>query len=451
MPSKINIMKEQGKSVTPATLSTIRPGTPVVPLKPDEADALNEVARQQGMATAEAMKKIAERLPQQQQPKPTITDQSLNKIQQARELSLAGDDLSDPLNQMMRYGFFKDLRKDLKKTDDERLSPRERMDILLEVGMMRALLPQQDGTPQNQQVQNMISELKSENEKQRLFYEQKLKDQEDKIREIVLEKRFQTMEQTQVETVNSLKQQLDDVSKRLELYQNIPTNVTPEEKKDVISHLESLGKETTRIRNALSEIGIFTPPQAGAGAGVHHETDLYKKSDGTVDYFRYSIDKLENTVGKITDAWQKKTPERKQIEATPPPEGTKQERRLSPEEYADYLLSKQTLDQTEAQWLNDYNEYLAQEQAKLKSTRVQYKPQQERIVQQPQQPVQQEVELNRCRLCGRPEIYLDGFCELCFNEQNKTPEQAQVQQKKSVLERLQEQEEDEIRRTQGLL
>ncbi len=47
-----------------------------------------------------------------------------------------------------------------------------------------------------------------------------------------------------------------------------------------------------------------------------------------------------------------------------------------------------------------------------------------------------------CRLCGRPEIYQDDLCEQCWNDQNRVPEQP----KKGIIDRLKEQEEEELRR-----
>lgn len=446
-------IQRQPQDVTPATYATIRPGTPVVPLNPQEEDVINQAARNQGVNTAEAMRRVAEKfspVPQKQ----TVTDQSLDKLERARELGLTSDDQTDPVNQVMRYGFYKDLKKDMKRGDEDRMSTRE----MMEMAILQRMLPQADNGSQSgsMQFQQMMSDMKAENEKNRQYYENKLKEQDEKIRDMILEKRFRTMEDTQVETVNALSQQLADVSQRMELYRNIPTNPSPEEKQDAISHLESLGGQMERIKKALAPFGILpsSPLSPSSSALTVPGQDNYKKQDGSVDYFRYSVDKLESTIGKVTEAWQKKTPDRKQVAETPPPAKTQtlqQEatyRQLSPEEYADVLLNKANPTQEEQQWLNNYTAYLEKQRAKLQpKTKVQpYIPQTASERQAASEP-------QGCRNCGNPEIYNEGFCEPCWNNQNRTPEQPvdQPQPKKGVIDRLREQEDEEMRRTGGIL
>ncbi len=430
MPSK-PFTKQGSGGVTPATLGTIRPGTPVVQLSPQEEETLNEVARTQGVDKAEVMRRVMERLPPQSPPKPSVTDQSLSKISQARELSLTSDDPNDPLNQMMRYGFYKDLRKDFKKGDEERMSTRE----MMEMAILQRMLPQQDNG-QNSSVQQVIAEMKAENEKQRQFYENKLKEQDEKIKEMVFEKRIQTMEEKSAETESNLTSQLADISQRLELYKNIPPNTTTEQKADAVSHLENLGNDIQRIRGALSNLGIIPASTGVPAAPTAPGGDPYKKPDGSVDYFRYSIDKLENTVGKITEAWQKKTPDRKQIEETPMPEEPRQlpPRQATPEEYAEYLLGKPNLAPQEQQWLNEYHIYLQKQQTKLQSRTGagQYRP-----------PVQEQPAVLPSEQQVEPPAEQPA-------EQVYEP-QEEEQPRKSVVERLKEQEAEEQRRNQGIL
>ena len=437
MPPK-NLIR-QPQDVTPATTAPIRPGTPVVPITPRENEALNEVARTQGVDKAEALRQIVEKLPPQPPQKQSVTDQTLSKIQQARELSLTSDDPNDPLNQMMRYGFYKDLKKDMKKGDEERMSTRELMEMNM-VNMQMLIMQKsmgEGGGQANTAITQFMADMKSEMEKQRQFYEQRLKEQDDRIREMVFEKRIQTMEEKQDQTASDMSQQLADIGSRLELYRNIPTNASPEQKKDAVSHLEELGGQVDRIRKALAPFGILQPSSSlPPPPGTQGQGDQYRKPDGSVDYFRYTVDKLDNTIGRAMEAWQKKTPERKQIAETPPPEPSKTEatyRQLSPEEYADILVNKTSLSPDEQQWLNSYNAYLEQQQAKLT----------------PRKKSKQPAE--GCRVCGNPAIYQEGYCEPCY--MNRVPDQVvdQPQPKKSVLERLREQENEELRRTQGLV
>ncbi len=441
-------IQRQPTDVTPATYASIRPGTPVVQLTPQEEDVINQAARNQGVNTAEAMRRVVDKFPQVPQ-KQTITDQSLDKLERARELGLTSDDKTDPVNQVMRYGFYKDLKKDMKHGDEDKMSTRE----MMEMAILQRMLPQSDNGAQNgaTQFQQMMSEMKAENEKHRQFFEQRLKEQDERIKDMILEKRFRTMEDTQTETVNTLSQQLADVSQRMELYRNIPTNPSPEEKKDAISHLEDIGSQIERIKKALTPFGITSssPLAPSSSALSVPGADNYKKPDGSVDYFRYSVDKLENAIGKVTDAWQKKTPDRKQVAETPPPAQTQQQeatyRQVSPEEYADVLLNKTNPTQEEQQWLNNYTAYLEKQRVKLQPKT--------KYVQQPTQERQAASEVTGCRICGNPEIYQDGFCEPCWNNQNRTTEQPvdQPQPRKSVIDRLREQEAEEMRRTGGIL
>ena len=456
MPPK-NIQR-QPQDVTPATYAAIRPGTPVVQLNPQEEEVIHQAARQQGVNTAEAMRRVAENLPPVQQ-RQTVTEQSLDRLERARELGLTSDDKTDPLNQVMRYGFYKDLKKDMKRGDEDRMSTREMMEMAI---LQRMLPPADNGTQSGTtQFQQMMSEMKAENEKQRQFYEQRLKEQDEKIRDMIFEKRFRTMEDNQAETVNDLSQQLADVSQRMELYRNIPTNPSPEEKKDAISHLEDLGGQIERIKKALAPFGIVQPSPSSPSSSVPSVPgqDIYKKQDGSMDYFRYSVDKLESTIGKVTDAWQKKTPDRKHVAETPPPAETHQThqteatyRQLSPEEYADVLLDKANPTPEEQQWLNNYTAYLEKQRVKLQpKTKVQQQPYIPQTAPE-RQAVSEQPAATGCCICGSPEIYQDGFCEQCWNNQNRTPEQpVEEQPRKSVIDRLKEQEEDELRRTRGLL
>ena len=455
MPPLKNIQR-QPQDVTPATDAAIRPGTPVVQLNPQEEEVIHRAARQQGVNTAEAMRRVAENLPPVQ-PKQTVTDQSLDKLERARELGLTSDDKTDPLNQVMRYGFYKDLKKDMKRGDEDRMSTREMMEMAI---LQRMLPPVDNGTQSGTtQFQQMMNEMKAENEKQRQFYEQRLKEQDEKIRDMIFEKRIRTMEDNQTETMNNLSQQLADVSQRIELYRNIPPNPSPEEKKDAITHLEDIGGQIERIKKALAPFGIVqsSPSSPFSSVPAVPGQDTYKKQDGSIDYFRYSVDKLENAIGKVTDAWQKKKPDRKHVAETPPPAETHQTqqqeatyRQLSPEEYADILLNKANPTPEEQQWLNNYTAYLEKQRVKLQPiTKVhQYIPQ----TTPERQAVSEQPAATGCIICGSPEIYQDGFCEQCWINQNRTPEQpVEEHPRKSVIDRLKEQEDEELRRTGGLL
>lgn len=357
-------------------------------------------------------REILDSLPQARE-KPSATGvESLEKIQKARELGLAGAGMDDPLNQIMRYGFFKDLRRDMKRGDDEKLSTRD----AIEYAVLMRMLPEQGGGAGS--VQQIVADLKAENEKQRQFYETKLKEQEDRIREMVFEKKIET----QANTMASLTAQLEDLNSRIEMIRSIP-NATPEAKKDAITQLEEAGTQLKRIKNMLAEHGFIPPTET-----IHtseKEQEIYRNPDGTVNKAMYLVDRITTAVERGLDTWQKKTPEQGDFVETPAPE--KPKRPPTPEEYAEFLLSKPALSPQEQQWLGSYREELLRGQRRLPEAA---------------QPAEQAG----CRVCGNPEIYQNDFCERCWTDQY-IPEQP----KKSVVDRLKEQEEEEIRRTQGLL
>jgi len=440
MPPK-NIQRSP-QEISTATLSAIRPGTPVVPLSAQEDAALSDVARQHGVNTAEAMRKVVEGLPAGPQ-KQTVTEQSMDKLERARELGLTSDDKTDPVNQVMRYGFYKDLKKDMKRGDEDRMSTRE----MMEMAILQRMLPTSDNGAQGgtTQFQQMMNDLKAENERNRQYYENKLKEQDEKIRDMIFEKRIQTMENTQAETATNLSQQLSDVNQRMELYRNIPTNPSPEEKKDAISHLEDIGGQIERIKKALAPFGITSSIPGSPSSfvpGVPGQ-DMYKKQDGSMDYFRYTVDKLENTIGKVTEAWQKKTPDRKTVAETPPPAETHQPeatyRQLSPEEYADNLLAKTNLTQEEEQWLSNYTAYLEKQRVKLQpKTKVQQQ-------QYTPQTASERQAVSESQIEQRP-------AEHVYEQPpGQIYEQPVEQPRRSIIDRLREQEEEDLRRSGGIL
>ena len=236
--------KPRPQDITPGTLSGIRPGQSVVPLTSEEDARLNDLSRQQGVSKTEAMRRLAESMPNipQQPQKRSLVSDTLDKIQTAREMGIVDIDPKDPVNQAMKLGLFKDLRKDMKKGDEDRMTTREIMEMNM-VNFQMILLQKSMGgdnntSTQTQQMQQIlqkydstISDLKAENEKSRQFYEQKLKEQEDKFKEIVLEKRMQDIEEGQKQTLQTLSQQIADIDNQIKIYQNIPQRPTEDQKK----------------------------------------------------------------------------------------------------------------------------------------------------------------------------------------------------------------------------
>lgn len=464
--------QENQPQVSPQIISAVRPTAPLLQPTPDADAKLTQLAQKMGITREEVMDKILESIPDEEQPKESFTDQSLKKIETARRLGLAGEDISDPINLKARLKIMKDMDK------EEQMSMKE----MLQMGLLLRILPPQDNQSQQgggSQWQQMLTDMKAENEKQRQFYEDKLKDQENKIREMVFEKKIQALEERQAGTENNLSRQLEDLSQRVELIRSIPMNATPEMKKDAIAQLEDAGSQLERIKNTMIKFGLIPPMQTTQTTGPNayappQGQEIYRNPDGSVNKTMYMIDKVTNTIQKGFESIQKKTPEKGDFSETPlleEPEPQYTERRMSEGEYAEFLISRSSLTPEQAQWLANYRNYLIKQQAKLQPHEIQeYKPPEpveHREVLHPSppsspQPIDQPV---TCRLCGRPEVYQDDLCEQCWNDQRipipdieekpylTTAQKLEMrdQPKKDIVERMREEEEARIKRTQGLM
>lgn len=443
------------QDVNPAAMSAIRPGAPVVQIDPKQEQLLNQIAQTEGVDRTEAMRRIMDNLPPAKPPKPSISDQSLGKIQQARELGLTSEDQNDPLNQMMRYGFYKDMKKDIKKADEtERLSIRDQIEYAI---LLRMLPAQSDGqaTPQYLQI---ISEMKAENERSRQFYEQKLREQEEKFREVMLEKKMQDMDEKHTQSMAAISQQLIDMQKRLELYQNIPPNPTPEQKMDAISHLEELSGQIDRIKNVASKFGVVQ-----AQTGVPGDS-LFKNPDGSMNTAMWVVDRIGNTVQAGLEAWQKKVPDHRQVENTPMQENYQQQpqsqtqphqqqypqRQLTPDEYAAMLTQKQSLTQQDIDWINKYNEYKYQETLAQKQQQQQKEMQEMAIADAERRKriaMERTVEQPTIEPIKKDNITNNETEPPSEQDNNETTENGDG---KSMIQKLKEQEEAEIKRSQEL-
>jgi hypothetical protein len=387
--------KPRPQDITPGTLSGIRPGQSVVPLTSEEDARLNDLSRQQGVSKTEAMRRLAESMPNipQQPQKRSLVSDTLDKIQTAREMGIVDIDPKDPVNQAMKLGLFKDLRKDMKKGDEDRMTTREIMEMNM-VNFQMILLQKSMGgdnntSTQTQQMQQIlqkydstISDLKAENEKSRQFYEQKLKEQEDKFKEIVLEKRMQDIEEGQKQTLQTLSQQIADIDNQIKIYQNIPQRPTEDQKKDAIEHLEQMGGSLERIKKALSPFGII--PQLGASQGAGMTAAIpgsaisqYKNPDGSMNMTLYGIDKATEVAGRLFDAWSKKTPEPRQVQETQiltggengygggsagRERGQAPQKQMTYQEFYVYLLNKGALTTEEQKWKTSYEDYITKDQ-----------------------------------------------------------------------------------------
>ncbi len=460
------------QDITPGTLSGIRPGQNVVPLTSEEDARLNALSQQQGISKTEVMRRLAESMPNipQQPQKRSLVSDTLDKIQTARDMGIVDVDPKDPVNQAMKLGLFKDLRKDMKKGDEDRMTTREIMEMNM-VNFQMILLQKSMGADNNtnsaanqqtQQMQQMlqkydstISDLKTENEKSRQFYEQRLKEQEDKFKEIVLEKRMQDIEEGQKQTLQTLSQQIADIDNQIKIYQNIPQRPTEDQKKDAIEHLEQMGGSLERIKKALTPFGII--PQLGSGQGTGLTAAIpgsaisqYKNPDGSMNMTLYGIDKATEVAGRLFDAWSKKTPEPRQVQETQAQlftggengsgggvagRGMEQpapQKQMTYQEFYVYLLNKGSLTQEEQQWKKSYEDYITKAQQERLSTKQQAPVQ----VQQPASSPQPQ-QLNEVNTGGEQEQAAQPESE----PEQQTSDLAPAR-KPGIVERLQQFEAD---------
>jgi hypothetical protein len=469
------------QDITPGTLSGIRPGQNVVPLTSEEDARLNALSQQQGISKTEAMRRLAESMPNipQQPQKRSLVSETLDKIQTARDMGIVDVDPKDPVNQAMKLGLFKDLRKDMKKGDEDRMTTREIMEMNM-VNFQMILLQKSMGADNNtnsasnqqtQQMQQMlqkydstISDLKAENEKSRQFYEQRLKEQEDKFKEIVLEKRMQDIEEGQKQTLQTLSQQIADIDNQIKTYQNIPQIPTEDQKKDAIDHLEQLGGTLDRIKKALSPFGIIPQPGSGSGQGTGLTAAIpgsaisqYKNPDGSMNMTLYGIDKATEVAGRLFDAWSKKTPEPRQVQETQAQlltggengsgggaagRGREQpapQKQMTYQEFYVYLLNKGALTPEEQQWKTSYEDYITKaQQERLSTTTKQQAPVQVQQAAPSPQP-QQLNEVIYANTGGEQEQVAQPESE---SESEQQTSDLAPARKPGIVERLQQFEAD---------
>jgi hypothetical protein len=304
-----------------------------------------------------------------------------------------------------------------------------------------------------QKYDSTISDLKAENEKSRQFYEQKLKEQEDKFKEIVLEKRMKDIEESQERTLQTLSQQIAEIDNQIKTYQNIPQSPTADQKKDAIDHLEQMGGTLDRIKKALTPFGII-PQSAGQGmTAAGSVITQYKNPDGSMNMTLYGIDKATEVAGRLLEAWSKKAPEPKTVQETQLQAGggngaAPPQKQMSYKEFYIYLLNKESLTPEEQQWKMSYEDYITKNQQERSGYKQQpqtqppqAQPQAQPPQQQPQtseasytdaeQPIGQEQEQVST---PQPKLQTESEPEPEPEQQVKTP-------KKGIVERLQEMEE----------
>jgi hypothetical protein len=358
--------KQQPKAPAPevpaGALSNLAPGTGgIVQLTPEDEVFVSDYAQQNGIPKAEALRRLLlhSQAAREMPPKPTTLDKGMDAIYQAQQLGFGSTDPNDAINMMGRSLALKNIG-DAMKPDQDSNNKKGKISIedikeLMYLKMMGTLA----GTGEdNNKSSSILQDMKAENEKQRLFYEAKLKEQDDKLRDMLFEKKIQTLEETNTQNINGLTNQLADISQRIELYRNAPANPTPEQAKDAITHLEDLGKQVTRIKGVFGDLGII-PTGHTTSALTPPGREVYLEKDGTVNKTMYAVDKITGALEKGLDAWTKKKPEFERLEDTPPPAGgaissggqIAIQMLMSPEEYYNFLIIKPQLNTDEQNWL----------------------------------------------------------------------------------------------------
>ena len=251
------------------------------------------------------------------------------------------------------------------------------------------------------EVDKLIQEMKEKDAKHQAELEKMKAD----IRDMVFEKKIETLESTIVAKDEAYKQDIKTLNEKIELVGRIPPTVAPP--KDAVSELEEIGGKLQRIKTAMEPIFPHVNAPAGASSSLTATpTTPLKNPDGSTDYVA-AAERLGTIVVKGLEAINKEKPPKANITgAAQPAQQAYTEKRPTPEEYANYLLSLPTRTPDQEQWLLNYRAYLEKEYSKLSVAA----PQQPVQPQPATQPVQQA---EGCSICGNP-IYKDELCGKCW-------------------------------------
>lgn len=393
------------------------PPTAIIELSPEDEMMVSEYAQTHDVNRATALRKLLTfaKIGEDRPTKPTLLTRSMQVIDDAKSIGLAGQDPNDALNIMGRSVAIKTLGKEL--LEDKGGGGKATIEDIKELMYLRILERMAGGGGGDD---SLVQKITDQNREQREFYEKKLSDLEGRIKDMAMEKKIQNLEGAQQEAIAGMSRQLEDIGQRVEMYRNIPANPTKEEKQDAVSHLESIAGEVERVKNAFSKLG-FIPQGTGAGAAQGEGSDKYRKSDGSTDYVLFVGDKIENTIQALSGAWQKKTPERKSIEDTPAPAPSAGGRdddltvqfthRMSPEEYYTFLKSKPSLTPNEQEFTAQFESYVASKEKPHTPLEVEKAA-----------PAAEHL-APTCIKCGIYPPAEMGYCKDCWNEMHPEKEQ----------------------------
>ncbi len=390
----------------------------VIQLSPEDELMVGEYAQEHGIPRADALRKLlffaSAAKEQAPAPKPTLLTKSMQVIQDAKEIGMAGTDPNDALNVMGRSVAIQTLGEQLLGGGKGGRGEKVSIEDIKELMYLKIMGNMAGGSGDNSSV---IQEIKAENEKQRQFYENKLKEQDEKIKEMIFEKKIQTMQETNEQALAGIGQQLQDLSATVTLYKNVPPNATPQEKQDAISRLKSASNEIKSIKDALTELGLIPQTSTSTTSPGTPGQEIWRNKDGSTNKMMYFLDRITGAGERALDAWQKKTPEFEKIEEPAHQAGagasTSPDKlrititdEITPEDYFALLIAKPSLSPDEQQWLNANAYRFVPKPASRTSAQIQPAP----------EPKPSEVGILPCRKCGGPDVIRNGLCSKCLDE-----------------------------------
>ena len=212
-------LPKQNKPEVPAgALSNLAPGAGaggIIQLTPEDEVFVNDYAQQNGIPKAEALRRLLLHSQAQREmpPKPSAMDKGMDAIYQAQQLGFGSTDPNDAINMMGRSLALKNIGDAMKEDKGNNQKGKISIDDIKEL-MYLKMMGNLAGD-NNNQPSSLVQDMKAENDKLR----QELKDAETKrttemdklrgdMRDMLFEKKIQTLEETNTQNINSLANQL---------------------------------------------------------------------------------------------------------------------------------------------------------------------------------------------------------------------------------------------------
>lgn len=241
---------------------------------------------------------------------------------------------------------------------------------IMMLNFLARMTNQGDSPQDNSQVEKLIAE----NEKLRQDFRAELEKNRQEMKDLVLEKRLQIMDEKQADVVNTLSTQLEGLQQGITQLKSVP-NPSPEQK-NALSVLSEAVSDINKIKGSLINLGIVSSAPGTPAPTAMDVPEAFKNPDGSVNTIPYIIGRLADVAKPAVEAHFKTPPEKGKFVETPAPaqqDPQYTERRMSEEEYAEFLLSRPSLTPEQQQWLTNYRNYLTRQHAPPQ-TKVQETP-----------------------------------------------------------------------------